>query len=286
MSGNIGQTKRWRKSDSLAVTAPSCWPASNRSDRQSRWPWLPGVLRLACRPFESKSPLERVADQCEPIDLAVRRFLVRVAASGHSQGRAAKRESAPSIDPNRGSPLYYGKRRQSWGLLKNCHVALGPETLNLECETPTRPRRRSDHERKALIAAALVGLALFIVVFSISDPEMGIGRATFYPHHLIFASAVVVLFAYIFSRRKRSESAEECSQRAPETASSSNNIAWLALAAFIGGPVLTLAAGLVCVTAFNVHPMDRASVVGSLVTLGFIVGTLVAVVLAVVGKIR
>jgi hypothetical protein len=156
-------------------------------------------------------------------------------------------------------------------------------------------RNRSNVVRtRGAIAGALAGLVLFIIVFSISDLEMGVGHATLYPIHVVLAAVVILLFAYVFSRSGRSESADERSQggpeatpssNTPEPTPSSNKMGLLALAAFISGPVLTLAAGLVCVTLFNVHPMDRASVIGSLVTLGFIVGTLVAIVLAVAGKI-
>jgi hypothetical protein len=136
------------------------------------------------------------------------------------------------------------------------------------------------------IVGALVGLALFIVVFSLSDLEMGVGRATLYPHHLVAAGVIVLLSVYLFSRRRRSKFSDECEPGVPQPAPSSNDTPSLALVAFIAGPILTLAVGLIAVTFLNVHPMDRASVICSMVTLGFIVGTLVAVVLAAAGKIR
>jgi Ca2+/Na+ antiporter len=94
------------------------------------------------------------------------------------------------------------------------------------------------------------------------------------------------LSATLFSRRRKSGPADDSSTRSPATTPSTNGIPSLALAALIGGPTLALAVGLICVAVFDVHPMDRASAIESLVILGFVVGTLVALVLAVAGKIR
>jgi hypothetical protein len=145
-------------------------------------------------------------------------------------------------------------------------------------KTPIGPRTRR------AIVGAIIGLVLFIAVFSVSDLEMGIGRAELSPIHVLFAVAVVVLFAYLLGRKRRSDSAEGRLPTPPQTQSPSNSVAWLAVAALIGGPILTFAVGLVWVVVFNVHSMDRTSLIGSLTTLGFIVGTLVAVALAMAGK--
>jgi hypothetical protein len=60
----------------------------------------------------------------------------------------------------------------------------------------------------------------------------------------------------------------------------------LAVAALISGPTLGLALGLVVVAVSDVDPFDRIPVVRSLTLLGLAVGTLVAAVLALAGKIR
>ena len=143
-----------------------------------------------------------------------------------------------------------------------------------------RPRGRG------AIVGGLAGLTLFIIVFSLSDLEMGVGRATLHPVHLVFASAVVVLSVYLFSRRRHSKSPEECSRTSPETPPSSSNMASLAIVALVGAPVLSLAVGLMCVALLDVHPMDRESVVFNMTALGFVVGTIVAVVLAVAGRLK
>ena len=136
------------------------------------------------------------------------------------------------------------------------------------------------------IVGAVVGFALFIIVFSLSDLELGVGRATLYPIHIVFASAVIILFAYLFSRRRRSQSPDEFEPRSPEHPPSSNKMASLALVALVGGPILGLAIGLFGVAVSNVDPMDRGSVVLGITVLGLVVGTVVAVVLALAGNLK
>jgi hypothetical protein len=136
------------------------------------------------------------------------------------------------------------------------------------------------------IVGAVVGLVLFIIVLSLSDLELGVGRATLYPIHIVFGSAVIILFAYLFSRRRRSKSPDECKPRSPEPPPSSNKMASLALVAFVGGPILGLAIGLLGVAVSNVDPMDRRPVVLAITVLGFVVGTVVAVALALAGNLK
>ena len=58
--------------------------------------------------------------------------------------------------------------------------------------------------------------ALFTVFFAISDLEMGMGRATFYPIHLVIAVALIVLTSYLFSRRRRCEPARNHEGERPD----------------------------------------------------------------------
>ncbi len=67
--------------------------------------------------------------------------------------------------------------------------------------TPNPPN--GSPRTRGTIAGALVGLALFIIVFSLSDLEVGFGRATLYPIHFVFAAAVIALSVYLFSRRRQ-----------------------------------------------------------------------------------
>jgi hypothetical protein len=145
---------------------------------------------------------------------------------------------------------------------------------------PTEPRTRR------AIVGALVGLILFVIAFAVSDLEMGIGRAELSPIHAVFAAAIVALFAYLFSRKRPSGSADDHSSKAPATAPPSKRTVLLAVAALIGGPILALVLGLVVVAVSDVDAMDRIPVVRSLTILGLVVGTLVATVLAVTGRIR
>ena len=55
----------------------------------------------------------------------------------------------------------------------------------------------------------------------------------------------------------------------------------LAGVAFLAAPVLSFLIGLFCIAVFEIHPMDRASTVGALTTVGFIAGIIVAAALAV-----
>jgi hypothetical protein len=133
---------------------------------------------------------------------------------------------------------------------------------------------------------ALVGLALFVIIFSVSDLEMGLGGAAFHPIHLAFAAAVILLCAFLFRQRRRSGPPNVRSSEFPAKPRAGSPLLALAAAAFVGGPLLTFVAGLLCVTVFDVHPMDRGSVVASLTTVGFFVGVVLAVVLAVAGSLK
>jgi FtsH-binding integral membrane protein len=139
---------------------------------------------------------------------------------------------------------------------------------------------------RGAIVGAIAGLALFIIVFSLSDLEMGFGRASFSPIHLVFASAVILLSAYLFSRRKKPESANKSTQKSPETVQSSNYIVLLMAIALVSSSVLIFAMGHIYVTVFNVYPIDWISRAFTITAIGFFVGALVTVILAIAWRLK
>jgi hypothetical protein len=166
-------------------------------------------------------------------------------------------------------------------------ATFNPHEAISRMENPNSDRTPNESSRtRGVIVGALAGIILFLVVFSLSDLEMGVGRASLHPIHLVFAFAVVFLFAYLFSRRKRSESANEGTEKITETTASSNHMALLALSALISGPVLAFVVAFIGVIVFDVHPMDRGSIVFSITMIGVFVGVIVAIILAIAGSIK
>jgi hypothetical protein len=161
-----------------------------------------------------------------------------------------------------------------------------PDTSTSSADERGRDTPKGSQRTRRIIIGVFAGLALFLIVFSLSDLEMGIGRASIHPIHLVFALAIVLLFVYLFRGKKQSDSTDGCTQKNLKTAQSSNNMALLALAALVSGPVLAFTVGLICVLVFKVHPMDRGSIVFSVTALGLFVGALVAAILAVAGSLK
>ena len=112
-----------------------------------------------------------------------------------------------------------------------------------------------------LVAGLIVGLCCGIPLL---EDENAAGMI------IIAVAPVLAIVAYGFRRRRSSPSR-------PPGAGEQRVV--LAAVAFLGAPALALLVGVICITAFDVHPKDRDSTVVAVTTVGFIAGTIVGVAL-------
>jgi hypothetical protein len=109
---------------------------------------------------------------------------------------------------------------------------------------------------------------MFLIVFGVSDMEMGFGGASLHPIVLVMGGAVTVLSAYLFGRRRKLGAGDGMSRALSPIGT--------AVAAFAAGPLVALAVVLAVMTAGDVAPADRGSVIVAVLGIGFFVGTVVA----------
>lgn len=153
-------------------------------------------------------------------------------------------------------------------------------------EQPTPDQSEVAPRPGSAVKGLIAGIVLFWIVFSISDPEAGIGGAHFEPMHLLFAVVIVLLMAILFHRLGRSERRKARVPRAPDAPSGLPESIRLALAVLIVGPFVALGVAILLINLSDDHLLNRSFVVSSTMSIGILVSVILAVVLVVAARLK